>query len=130
MQALMVSLLLHRVKFVYKRKHTVIIHITLTYYIIHIFHSHLQRFTRSLPYAISINGRHAKKQWDRVHESEVYEALLHCFPLFSCLISLACMHLVPLFYACLPFMNMVYKLFRLIIRHCPLIREVHCSGEQ
>ena len=59
-------------------------------------------------YAIFINGGHAKKQWDRVHASEAYEALLHCFPLFSCLISLACMHLVPLFYACPPFMNMVY----------------------
>ena len=59
-------------------------------------------------YAIFINGGHAKKQWDQVHASKAYEALLHCFPLFSCLISLACMHLVPLFYACPPFMNMVY----------------------
>ena len=55
-----------------------------------------------------INGGHAKKQWDRLQASEAYEALLHCFPLFSCLISLACMHLVPLFYACPPFMNMMY----------------------
>ena len=43
-----------------------------------------------------------------MHESEAYEALLHCFPLLSSLISRACMHLVPLFYACPPFMNMVY----------------------
>ena len=54
-----------------------------------------------IQYTIFINGGHAKKQWDRVHASEAYEALSHCFPLFSCLISLACMHLVPLFYACL-----------------------------
>ena len=66
------------------------------------------RYELTSEYAIFINGGHAKKQWDRVHASEAYEALLHCFPLFSCLISLACMHLVPLFYACPPFMNMVY----------------------
>ena len=59
--------------------------------------------------AIFINDGHAKKQWDGVHASEAHEALLHCFPLFSCLISLACMHLVPLYYACPPFMNMVYR---------------------
>ena len=64
-------------------------------------------------YAIFINGGYAKKQWDRVHASEAYETLLHCFPLFSCLISLACMHLVPLFYACPPFMNMVYRRYNL-----------------
>ena len=61
-------------------------------------------------YAIFRNGGHAKKQWDRVHASEAYDALLHCFPLFSCRLSLACMHLAPLFYACPPFMNMVYML--------------------
>ena len=55
-----------------------------------------------------INDRHAKRQWGRVPAKEAYEALLHCFPLFFYLISLACMHLVPLFYACPPFMNMVY----------------------
>ena len=67
---------------------------------------HVEPF--SLSYAIFINGGHAKKEWVRVHASEAYEALLHCFPLFSCLIGFACMHLVPLFYACPPFMNMVY----------------------
>ena len=82
-----------------KPYHTIVYHIILNHY--HVIY-------RIILYAIFINGGHAKKQWDRVHESEAYEALLHCFPLFSCLISLTCMHLVPLFYACLPFMNMVY----------------------
>ena len=28
------------------------------------------------------NGGQVKKQWDRVHACEAYEAMLHCFPLF------------------------------------------------
>ena len=41
---------------------------------------------------IQKNGGHAKKQWDRVHASEAYEALLHCFPLFFASSSKPCLH--------------------------------------
>ena len=49
-----------------------------------------------------------KNNGTQAHASEVYEAMLHCFSLFFCLVSFTCERLVPLCYMCPPFMNMVY----------------------